>query len=96
MALGRLSAINSAAYGAGAALARAAIDDPGTARLAAAAAWAALAALALALPVMRRRKAFTPARTALASAFALLALGEILGLWSSAAVLSRWLLFQGA
>jgi cytochrome c-type biogenesis protein len=96
MALGRLGAINSAAYGAGAALAQAAVDAPRAAHLAAASAWAALAALTMALPAMRRRKAFTPARIAVAGTCAILALGELAGLWSGATLLSRWLLFRGA
>jgi cytochrome c-type biogenesis protein len=96
MALGRLGAINSAAARAGAALSRASADRPELAHLAAAAAWALIAALALSIPALRRKKAITPARTVFAAACTILALGEILGLWSAAAGLSRWLLFQGA
>jgi cytochrome c-type biogenesis protein len=94
MALGRLGAVSSFATRLGSSLGSTAVAAPGAARIVAAAAWILLAALTVAIPI-NRRHAFTPARIGFSSLFAILALGELLGFWSAAKIVSGWLSFQG-
>jgi len=96
MIFGKLGAISSTAARWGNSLAEAAQASPGSAHAVGAAAWGLAAAAVLAAPALRRRKIFTAPRVVFAALFAAVALGEALGLWSSAALLSSWLLFQGA
>jgi hypothetical protein len=95
MALGRLAALSGAAVRLGNDLQEASLATPLAARMVAVVFWALAAALVLAIPALRKRKVSSPARLALAALFAALAAGEALGFWSSAGILSGWLLFQG-
>jgi cytochrome c-type biogenesis protein len=96
MAFGRLSAISSFAARWGDALSRAIEASPGAMRYGPAVFWAAIAASLLAFPALRGRKAATPIRLAFFAIFALLAIGEAFGLWSTARLIAGWLSYQGA
>jgi cytochrome c-type biogenesis protein len=106
MALGELGALGSAAFRAGEALRHFAVEKPVAARFAAVLSWILAAALVAAVPALKGRGAsppsraaptrISPTRAAVAAAFAIIALGEIMGLWSSISILSSWLSFQGA
>jgi cytochrome c-type biogenesis protein len=95
MALGRLGAVSSIAAQAGMGLSESLILRPGTVRAAATGAWLLLAA-AIALAAIPRGGRFGSGRIAVVAVLAALAAAEALGLWSTPALLSRWLLFQGA
>lgn len=96
MAFGRLTALNGAFSRSGIALMGFNASDPSGARLAAALAWAALAAIALALPLIRRKPLLRWWRLGLVGLFAGLAALEAFGAIGTVAFLGRWLLFQGA
>jgi cytochrome c-type biogenesis protein len=101
MALGRLASLSSVAARAGDALKAAAEASPDAARLIAAGLWALVAASIVALPAMRRRGAvpgrgqFSPVRIAFTLAFAIIALGDLFKIWSTANIVAGWLSFQG-
>ena len=95
MALGRLAAVSALAARAGFALKEALVASPDALRLGAAAAWALLAALVLALPALRKKPVLTAPRIAFAALFALAAAAEASGLLSTARLLSEWLLYSG-
>ncbi|MGO8692111.1 MAG: cytochrome c biogenesis protein CcdA [Rectinemataceae bacterium] len=95
MALGQLGRVSSLAPRAGLALKEFALDAPAWARGVGALVWFVLAALLLALPLIRGRRILVPARIFFAAVFSAFALGEVLGLWSTAHIVSEWLLFQG-
>ena len=95
MALGRLSSISSLSARSGAALAAAIAESPAVASWAAAGLWTLIAAAILTLPALRGRRIFSPARTALSAIFLLFALGDIVGLWSTARLVALWLSYQG-
>jgi cytochrome c-type biogenesis protein len=92
MASGRLGLVSGAAARAGFALQEA--KGSAAARVAGPLFWLALCA-ALALPALAGKKRWGRARAAAALAFAGAALCELLGLFSTAGVLSGWLLFAG-
>mgnify|MGYP000875708719 FL=1 len=96
MALGRLTTLNGAFSRAGIALMGFSASDPYGARIAAALAWAALAAIALALPLIRKRPLLRWWRLGLVGLFTGLAALEAFGAIGTVAFLGRWLLFQGA
>jgi cytochrome c-type biogenesis protein len=95
MAAGRLGAVSSIAVRAGLAMKETLVRSPGPARAVGSALWALLAAATLAIPAIGRRRVFTKPRIVFASIFALAAAAEAAGLWSTAALLSEWLLFAG-
>ncbi|HUW42473.1 MAG TPA: cytochrome c biogenesis protein CcdA [Rectinemataceae bacterium] len=95
MALGQLGRVSSLAPQAGLALKEFAIRAPGQTRAAGALLWIILAALILALPLLRRGKILSPPRVVLAAAMVVLAAGDAAGLWSTVHIVSSWLLFQG-
>ena len=70
--------------------------DPGGARLAAVLAWATLAALGLAVPLVRKKPLLRWWRLGFVALFAALAALEAFGVTATVAFLGRWLLFQGA
>jgi len=92
MASGRLGLVSGAAARAGFALEDASGSAPS--RAAGSLAWLALAAAA-ALPALAGRRRWGWARAIAAAAFGGLALCELLGLFSTARILSGWLLFAG-
>jgi len=96
MAFGRLSSVSSLAARGGAALSAAIAKSPAAVGWAAAGLWALIAAVILALPALRGRKVLSPARTIASALFLLLALGDIVGLWSTARTVALWLSYQGA
>jgi hypothetical protein len=96
MAFGRLSAISSLTARAGDSLLSATVGSPGTFRLISALWWGLIAASVLAVPALRRRKVATPIRLTIFSVFAVLALGDLVGLWSTSRLIAAWLSFQGA
>lgn len=95
MAFGRLSYV--AAFGARASEAiRTAIEvSPSLVVLVSGGLWALIAATIASWPFLRRRAAPGPVRIALAAAFAVLALGDFIGLWSTARLFALWLGYQG-
>jgi len=95
MALGRLGRISALAPRAGLALRGFALGEPGQARLAGAMLWLVLAVLPLGITAARKHRVFAPPRIVVASIFAVICVGELVGLWSTARILSEWLLFQG-
>jgi len=96
MALGRLSSISSLTARGGAALSAAIEGSPAAAGWTTAGLWTLIAAAILALPALRGRKVLTPARTIASALFLLLALGDVVGLWSTARTVVLWLSYQGA
>jgi cytochrome c-type biogenesis protein len=92
MASGRLGLVSGAASRAGYALEAA--SGSALSRAAGALAWLAAAAAA-ALPALAGRRRWGWARAAATAAFGCLALCEIMGLFSTAKLLSGWLLFAG-
>jgi len=96
MAFGRLSAISSLTARAGDSLLRATEGSPGTFRLLSTLWWGLLAASVLAVPALRRRRIVGPIRLTVFAAFAVFALGDLAGLWSTARIVAAWLSFQGA
>lgn len=94
MALGRLGAASALAARAGFALDGALASSGGLLRAIGAGFWA-IAAFLVALPALTRRRPFTLPRVIAASILAAAACAEAAGLWSSARLVSEWLLFQG-
>lgn len=95
MAFGRLGALSSAAAQLGFALKRGAIASPGASRLCFGGGWLALGLL-LGLPPLLKRRGLRGPRFVFAMILVGIGLGELLGLYSTATILSEWLLFQGA
>lgn len=95
MALGRMTDLNGALSRAGFALQSFAGSNPGGARAAALAAYGALAALTILVPLLRRRPLLRPGRLVFLALLSAAALGEALGWWSGVSTLSGWLVFQG-
>ncbi|HUX37156.1 MAG TPA: cytochrome c biogenesis protein CcdA [Rectinemataceae bacterium] len=96
MAFGKLAFVSSAAVQAGFVLKAALTTNPAGPRLVASLIWLAFAALLVALPLIRRKRATQPARIVIAVIFVALAALEISGLISTPTLVSEWLLFQGA
>jgi cytochrome c-type biogenesis protein len=95
MALGQLGRVSALAPRAGLALKELLLDAPARVRTVDAIIWFVLAALPLALPLIRGRRLLVVWRIVLSAIFALLAIGELAGLWSTTHIVSEWLLFQG-
>ena len=96
MAFGKLASISSLTARTGAALLAAIETSPSTVNYASSGFWALIAALIAGISALRRRRSPGPASIAIAVAFALLALGDIVGLWSTARIVAGWLSYQGA
>jgi cytochrome c-type biogenesis protein len=95
MALGRLALLPSLAIRWGNSLSRAIEESPGAARCMAAGLWIFVAASIPSLSALRGRRAFTPGKIAFISLFLAIALGDLVGLWSTARLVAAWLSFQG-
>lgn len=95
MALDRLGAVSSLAARSGIALKESLVRSPGATQAIGAALWIVVAAAILGIPAMRHKPVFTKARIAFAALFVLAAAAEAAGLWSSAGLISEWLLYSG-
>ncbi|HTX71484.1 MAG TPA: cytochrome c biogenesis protein CcdA [Rectinemataceae bacterium] len=95
MALGRLGRISALAPRAGVALKSFAMGSPTTALIIDTLFWLVIASLPLLVPTLRGRRRPRVPGLVFASLCAILAAGELAGFWSTARVLSEWLLFQG-
>jgi cytochrome c-type biogenesis protein len=96
MAFGRLSYVSALAARGGAALAAAIGDSPVAVSRISAGFWLLLAVLMLGIPAIGTKKLPRPVLAALSAAFALIALGDLFGLWSTARLMAFWLSYQGA
>jgi cytochrome c-type biogenesis protein len=96
MAIGRLSAISGFAGRAGAGLLDAIAASPTAVARASAGLWALLAVSSFGIPAVARRKLPGPVAIAFSAAFVAIALGDLIGLWSTARLVAGWLSYQGA
>jgi cytochrome c-type biogenesis protein len=96
MALGRLSAISSQTARLGDLLRRTVEGAPDAVRYASAGFWGLVAASILALPAITRQKAPNAFRISIAAVILAIALGDLIGLWSTARLVVSWLSYQGA
>jgi cytochrome c-type biogenesis protein len=96
MTLGRLGAVSSLAARSGDLLSRAIAESPLASRRASALFWGLIAAAILALSMIRHRKAPRPFSLAVSAFLVVIALGDLLGFWSTARLIADWLSYQGA
>lgn len=96
MALGRLSALSALAVRAGLSLKSFATRGPAAATAWGAGIWAALAALLVVVPLLRKKKLLAPVRIVLFIVLVAMVALEVTGVVSTLGVLADWLLFQGA
>jgi cytochrome c-type biogenesis protein len=96
MALGRLSFISALAAGVSGALRAAIATAPASVSGVSGSLWGLIAVLIVAVPAIRHRQAPSPVQASFAAFFFAVALGDFLGLWSTARLVAGWLGYQGA